>query len=70
MINITVFNEFYHEKVNEKVAEIYPNGIHKAVGDLLSVDSEFNVRYATLDDITESLCDEVLNSRKGLPESI
>ncbi len=62
MINVTVYNEFYHEKVNEKVASIYPNGIHKAIGDLLSADPEFCVRYATLDDINETLTDEILDN--------
>lgn len=62
MINVTIYNEFYHEKVNEKVAEIYPNGIHKAIGDLLSADPEFNIRYSTLDDINETLTDEILDS--------
>lgn len=30
-INITIYNEFVHEKKNPKVAEIYPNGIHGAI---------------------------------------
>ena len=62
MINVTIYNEFYHEKVNEKVAEIYPNGIHKAIGDLLSADPDFCIRYSTLDNITETLTDEVLDN--------
>ncbi len=30
-MNVTIWNEFRHEKKNEKVAEIYPAGIHGAI---------------------------------------
>ena len=28
MIRVTVWNEFQHERTQEKVKEIYPDGIH------------------------------------------
>ncbi|QTH43810.1 ThuA domain-containing protein [Cohnella sp. LGH] len=31
MIKVTVWNEYSHEKINSRVREIYPEGIHKAI---------------------------------------
>ena len=31
MIRVTVWNEFRHEKTDEHVAAIYPDGIHKTI---------------------------------------
>jgi trehalose utilization protein len=31
-IRVTVWNEFRHEKKHEKIREIYPNGMHEAIG--------------------------------------
>lgn len=58
-LNVTIWNEFRHEKGNEKVAAVYPNGIHAAIGEALS--DIHNVRFATLDDPDHGLTDEVLN---------
>ena len=60
MINVTIYNEYIHELQNEKVGEIYPDGIHGAIKNLLSEDKNLNIRTATLKDINESLSDEVL----------
>lgn len=38
MIKVTVWNEFYHEKNNEKVRAIYPQGIHQTIADFLKCD--------------------------------
>ena len=59
MIRVTVWNEFFHEKNNEKVQAIYPNGIHNAVADFLRSD-DIQVRTATLDDPECGLTEEVL----------
>jgi len=61
-INVTVWNEFRHEKKNEKVKAIYPEGMHKVISDFLSAESDMNVRTATLDEPEHGLTDEVLNS--------
>jgi trehalose utilization protein len=58
-INVTVWNEFVHEKKDEAVRKIYPNGIHTAIADFLGKDGRFSVRTATLD-----------QEENGLPESI
>ena len=59
MIKVTIYNEYVHEKVNAKVALVYPNGIHGAIADFLQCD-DISVRSVTLDDIETGLTDEVL----------
>ena len=59
MIKVTVWNEFYHEKTEESVAKVYPNGIHNAIADFLRSDDIF-VRTATLYDEECGLTEEVL----------
>jgi trehalose utilization protein len=58
-INVTIWNEYRHEKKNEKVAGIYPDGIHGAIANQLDRD-EFTVRTATLDEPEHGLNEEVL----------
>ncbi|MFD2333660.1 ThuA domain-containing protein [Cohnella sp. GCM10020058] len=60
-IRVTVWNENRHEKTSEKVREVYPEGIHAAIGQGLGTD-EFEVRYATLDDDEEHGLSEQLLS--------
>ena len=60
MIKVTVWNEYAHEKESEKVASIYPRGIHNAIADFLRCD-DIEVRTATLDDPECGLTEEVLN---------
>ena len=59
MIKVTVWNEFAHEKTSPKVAEIYPEGIHKAIAAFLECD-DITVRTATLDDEECGLTPQVL----------
>ena len=61
MIKVTVWNEFYHEKTKDKVAEIYPNGIHNAIKEFLDADGEFEVKTATLDMENCGITQEVLD---------
>ena len=49
MIRVLVWNEFHHEKTEESVKAIYPNGIHRAIADFLGCD-DITVECATLDD--------------------
>ena len=60
MIKVTVWNEFYHEKNNEKVRAIYPQGIHQTIADFLKSD-DITVRTATLDDEECGLTQEILD---------
>ncbi len=61
-INVTVWNEFRHEKENEAVKKIYPEGMHKVIGKSLSEDSALNISYATQDEPEHGLTDEVLEN--------
>ncbi len=61
MIRVLVWNEFYHERENEAVKAIYPNGIHNTIADFLRCD-DISVKTAWLDQencgITKELLDE------------
>jgi trehalose utilization protein len=60
-IRVTVWNEFVHEKSNEKVQEVYPEGIHGAIMKAFEQDSEdFSLRSATLEEPDHGLSEEVL----------
>ena len=50
MIRVTVWNEYRHEKKDERVSAIYPNGIHGAIADALRQYPDLEVRTATLDE--------------------
>ncbi|MBE6545964.1 MAG: trehalose utilization protein ThuA [Ruminococcaceae bacterium] len=60
MIRVLVWNEFKHERTNEKVAEIYPNGIHGAIAEFLGVEDDIKVRTATLLDENCGITKEIL----------
>lgn len=59
-IKVTVWNEYRHEKENEYIASIYPEGIHGAIASYLKKDSNFEVRTATLDETDHGLTEDVL----------
>ncbi len=61
-IKVTVWSEFRHEKVEERIREIYPNGLHAVIGDALAKDTELEVRLAALDDPDQGLPADVLNT--------
>ncbi len=61
-MNITIWNEYRHERENDAVRAIYPDGIHAAIAAGLSSVSDFEVRTATLDEPEHGLTDDVLNS--------
>lgn len=59
MIRVTVWNEFRHEKMEPRVAAVYPEGIHGAIAAGLK-EHGFAVRTATLDEPEHGLSEEVL----------
>ena len=61
MIKVTVWNEYLHEKRSDEIREIYPNGIHGAIAQMLGRDERFSVRTATLEQPEHGLTEEVLN---------
>ncbi len=61
-VRVTVWNEYRHEKTNEHIGKIYPNGMHNAIGDYLKGQPGFEVRTATLDEPEHGLTEEVLDN--------
>ena len=59
-IRVTVWNEYRHEKLNEEIAKIYPEGMHNAIAKHLGVEADIEVRTATLDEPEHGLTDDVL----------
>jgi trehalose utilization protein len=59
-IRITVWNEFRHEKKNEQIAKIYPQGMHGAIAGHLSKQAGIEARTATLDEPEHGLTEQVL----------
>ena len=45
---VTIWNEYRHEKSDEQVAKIYPEGMHAVLAAALN-EAGFEVRTATLD---------------------
>ena len=60
-INVTIWNEYVHEK-DEKIAKIYPDGIHGAISSMLGRENEFSIKTATLEMPEHGLSDEVLDN--------
>ena len=59
-IRVTVWNEFRHEKKDEHIRRVYPQGIHRAIADYLETQTGFAVRTATLDEPEHGLTESVL----------
>ena len=62
MVRVTVWNEYRHERIDPKIAEIYPKGIHGAIAEYLEGLPGFEVRTATLDEPEHGLTDDVLKN--------
>ncbi len=60
-IRVTIWNENIHEKKSEKIAAIYPTGIHGAIAEGLEKFG-YNPKAVTLDMPECGLTDEVLNN--------
>ncbi len=59
MINVRIYNEFQHERREESIARIYPDGIHMCIKRFLESD-DIHVDTVTLDTIEEGLNEEAL----------
>ncbi|WP_025745845.1 ThuA domain-containing protein [Kallotenue papyrolyticum] len=58
-VRVTVWNEYRHERHNEQVRRIYPEGMHTTIAAALRAEG-FAVRTATLDEPEHGLSEEVL----------
>lgn len=61
-MKVTVWNEYRHEKSEEKIKAVYPNGIHGQIASFLGAEDDIEVQTATLDEPQHGLTGEVLNS--------
>lgn len=59
-INVTVWNEFRHEKKNAAVKKIYPDGMHAVIAQSLAAHADLRARTATLDEPEHGLTEQVL----------
>lgn len=59
-IRALVWNEYLHEKENETVRSIYPEGIHRTIADALVEEGGFAVDTATLEEPEHGLTEEKL----------
>ncbi len=59
-IRVTVWNEFRHEKSNETVRSIYPDGMHETIAAFLRHQPGLEARTATLDEPEHGLTQQVL----------
>ena len=59
-IRVTVWNEFRHEKTDDNVKAVYPDGIHNAIAKHLNAAGGIEARTATLDEPEHGLTDDVL----------
>lgn len=60
-IRVTIWNEFVHEQSPGPVQDLYPEGLHKAIGKGISAD-DLEIRYATLDEPENGLPQEVVDN--------
>jgi trehalose utilization protein len=60
MTTVTVWNEYRHEKENDTVGEIYPEGIHTVIATALESEG-FETKTATLDEPDHGLSENVLD---------
>jgi len=61
-IAVTVWNEFRHEKTDEAVKKVYPDGIQVAIADYLKTQEGIEAGTATLDEPEHGLTEEVLKA--------
>lgn len=59
-IKVTVWNEFRHERIQEEVKQIYPDGIHTTLANFIRPQG-YSVSTATLDEPDHGLPESVLN---------
>ncbi|GAB4524920.1 MAG: trehalose utilization protein ThuA [Anaerolineae bacterium] len=61
-IRVTVWNEYRHEREDEKIAAIYPQGIHGTIAAFLNAQPDIQAGTATLDEPEHGLTEDVLAS--------
>lgn len=59
-LNVVIWNEYRHEKLDNNCAAIYPEGIHGCIRNFLKEDANLNITLASLDDPDQGISDELL----------
>jgi trehalose utilization protein len=59
-LNVTIWNEYRHEKSDEAARKVYPDGLHAPIADHLRRSEGMTVRVATLDEPEHGLTEAVL----------
>lgn len=65
MTSVTIWNEYRHEREEERVRGVYPEGIHTVLADVLA-EYGHDVRTATLDEPEHGLTERILNETEVL----
>lgn len=60
MINVTIYNEYFHEQEYEGIRKVYPQGIHNCIKDFLQTDENLSIKIATFEMENHGLSPEVL----------
>ena len=61
-IQVTVWNEFRHEKSHKEVSDVYPEGIHGQIAKFLGANADIKPRTAWLDQPEHGLTEKVLDA--------
>ena len=61
MIKVTVWNENVHERTDENIRKVYPEGIHGQIASFLRTNEDMLVRTATLEQPENGLPQELLD---------
>ncbi|MEA2012444.1 MAG: ThuA domain-containing protein [Verrucomicrobiota bacterium] len=61
-INVTVWNEYRHERTDKDVKKVYPDGMHEVIRSFLSENDDFEVTTAVLDDPEHGLTQDVVDN--------
>ena len=63
-INVTIYNEYLHELSEEKIAKVYPKGIHGAIIEMLEKRNpgKYNFRVANFNMPSHGLTDDVIEN--------
>ena len=59
-IRVTIWNEYRHEREEERFARVYPEGIHEAIATGLREYDGLSIRTATLDEPNHGLSEDTL----------
>ena len=59
-VRVTVWNEYIHEKEDEDVKKLYPDGMHQVIATILNSQADITAQTATLEEPEHGLTESVL----------